>query len=90
MEGVPTMSRPRGTIHSCSLPGWKTALHHTRSATPRRMIRSRQAVAAIGIGRSILAAVAQAFPRPLGIFRRPDSIVSSVLGRVSMIGCVEL
>ncbi|URD77290.1 hypothetical protein MUK42_07627 [Musa troglodytarum] len=44
--GVPSRTRPTGTIHSCSLDRWKERAHHANSAPPQTPTRRRQQLAA--------------------------------------------
>lgn len=44
--GVAKMTRPEGTIQSCSLDGWKASAHHTKSPAPATLIVSKHAVPA--------------------------------------------
>ncbi|RRT58457.1 hypothetical protein B296_00031984 [Ensete ventricosum] len=47
MMGVPSRTRPTGTIHSCWLEWWNERAHHANSAPPPAPTRRRQQLAAM-------------------------------------------
>ena len=64
--GVPSSTRPVGTIHSRLLPRWKETAHHAMSPPPAALSRTRHATPA--------AAVSLFMMRRPGGLSRPSSI----------------
>lgn len=76
--GVPSRTRPTGTIHSCWLEWWKERAHHANSAPPPTPTRRRQQLAPMA---------AQDLRSTLGAASRLASCASSLAekGRVFVV-----